>query len=476
MTKMGPFECSGIWWVPDKPSDRVAGTLRFSHEEGLVLDLLGALGDTGGFAGFGGSKAYPIVLGTAYDCPHGQSVTLTGCRQVRITAGAAGYTTEAYYVERGFFGHHLTSPNDFLFSNCYLATNGLSAWAAHLSGFHFEHGGGGDNGGWSFRITYTPPPILKADIPGGYLELYINAGAHQTLREQSINEKVRFNISTKESISEGTWNDRYVYPLQNFLTLATDTPNALTEWMLNSQRIPFKGVNVVDRRIFRGTAKEVSITARQLIPLKGYEERFAALLARWLMISEVHRDACNIYFALCYDPGAYVDVRLLSITQSLQVYQAKRLNRAPLAPVSPPLSILATLPSDVQGELRRWTDGLAVDTFRETLEQLVREHQAILSVLSPSGIGALVDQLMMFRNHVLYRTPVPETFDAYSQGLYLVTETLSCLMKVSFLAELGFSVDERLTLFQRNAMFSFIRDEWAKRWELLKKPSGDSPV
>jgi hypothetical protein len=471
---MEPFECSGVWWVADDPSARVAGVLRFAHEDGLVLNLLGTLGGGGGPVG---AKTYAVILGSAYDSPFGQPVTLTGCRQTRYTIGSSGLSTEAYRAERAFFGGHLTTPEDFRFSNCNLGISGLSEWAAHRTGFRLEYGEPGDKGAWMFRLSYTPPPVLTAEIPGGTLELYINADSSQTLREQSFKEEVRFSITAAEPLTDGDWNGRYVYPLLNFLTLATDVPNALTGWELGDLKRPFKFVRAVGQRVFKGAANERGVTPhRMLFPLEGLEERFPALVARWLAVAETYRDACNIFFGLWYAPGAYLDMRLLGITQSLELYQARRLSRPPHPPPSPPPSILAALPPAAQEELSRWVAGLTVDTFRETLEQLAGEHQAILSLLSPRGIGKLVDQLMAFRNHALYRTPFPAPLEAYSHGLFLATETLSYLMKACFLVELGFSQDERLSFFQRNAMYGFVRDEWAKRWALLETTGGPPAV
>src|SRR5262245_6860828 len=159
---MEPFECSGVWWTPDAPSSRIAGILRFSHEDGLVLSLLGTLGGVGRVVG---EKGYPIILGSAYDSPLGESVTLRECQQSGYTMRSSGFNNESYRVHLGFFGAHLVSPEDFRFSDCDLGISGLSAWAAHLTGFHFEHDNLDKTEPWTFRLTYTPPPDLRAEIP-----------------------------------------------------------------------------------------------------------------------------------------------------------------------------------------------------------------------------------------------------------------------------------------------------------------------
>src|SRR5262249_39545894 len=156
----------------------------FSQKDGLKLALLGTLGAPESPFSFS-SKGYPVILGSVYDCPFGQAVTLKDCQRVRYSTGVPGLSTEGYRADRAFFGRHLVRPEDFGCSTCRLSTSGLSGWAANISGFRGELGDPNDKSGWEFRITYTPPRPLEATIPGGSLGLYTSAGWGQEWREQS---------------------------------------------------------------------------------------------------------------------------------------------------------------------------------------------------------------------------------------------------------------------------------------------------
>lgn len=39
-----PFEVQGHWWLPEDPSSRVPGTLKFSPREGAIIQTIGGLG------------------------------------------------------------------------------------------------------------------------------------------------------------------------------------------------------------------------------------------------------------------------------------------------------------------------------------------------------------------------------------------------------------------------------------------------
>jgi hypothetical protein len=386
--------------------------------------------------------------------------------------------SEEYRTERGFFGRHLTRPEEFLFSHCRLLTNGLSSWAAHLTGFQLEFHGKDRPNGWQYRLTYTAPRSIEVTLPDGLLRISVGARSTSTLREHSFQEEVAIIIKAKEPIPEEDWNNQFVYPLLNFLTLATGIPNALTSWDLSVSEGPTMDVKVVGQRIVGGSADEPSFTPhRMLLPLETLEPRLSDVVVQWLKVSSVYRNVCNIYFGLLYAPGAYVDMRLLGISQALELYQARRANAEASGLPGLPLEVLTSLPPKAQEELRHWAEVIIIDSFESTLMRLSDEHQTTLTPLAPQGLEALVKEITRFRNYALYRREFPEPRELFAYRLYLTAETLSCLMKSCFLAELGFTPTERASLFQSTASYNFLQGGWAATaQEGTNQPTDTPPV
>jgi hypothetical protein len=468
---MESFEYSGVWWVADDPSARVAGVLRFTSDKGLILDLLGTFGKPSWR-----ERPNPIprciIVGIVFDSPLGDFVTLKGCRNVGYSTRSSGLNTESYRSALAFFGGHLSKPDDFLFSKCRLEASGLSGWADHRTGIQSEYDKLDGSGGLQFNLAFKRPPSLDAEIPGGMLHLDNGFSHSSTLREHTVKEQVAIGITSNEPLGEVEWNLRFVYPLLNFLTLATDTPNALKKWSLSKSELTSPSLNVVMQRVFNGSAKDLDVSPdRMLLPLEGYEGRFPGMISRWLVVAEEYRDTCNTFFALRYDPGAYVDVRLLAISQALELYHARRANVARSGSIVLPAEILAQLSPKAQTQLRRWAESLTVDNFSETLRKLADEHKTTLIPLSPNGeLHGLLDEVVKLRSYVLHRDSFLGAQETYSHKLYLATETLSCLMKSCFLAELGFTPKERETLFQRNAMYGFLLGSWPEVWGTVDQP------
>lgn len=64
---------AGVWWLPDKPEDRVSGTLRFTSDEGAILDLIGSFKD---IKDIDKVQRAEFILGLSSD---GKNITLYKC-------------------------------------------------------------------------------------------------------------------------------------------------------------------------------------------------------------------------------------------------------------------------------------------------------------------------------------------------------------------------------------------------------------
>lgn len=43
---MKVFQSTGLWYLPSKPDEKIAGTLRYSPDDGLHLSLTGSLAES----------------------------------------------------------------------------------------------------------------------------------------------------------------------------------------------------------------------------------------------------------------------------------------------------------------------------------------------------------------------------------------------------------------------------------------------
>ena len=86
-------EWAGVWWLPEAPSEKVPGVLRYDPEDGLSLSLIGTFEDrilttdsSGWTAVHEGTRTWEVMHGVA----ELREITLLGCvpRSTRRTMGA----------------------------------------------------------------------------------------------------------------------------------------------------------------------------------------------------------------------------------------------------------------------------------------------------------------------------------------------------------------------------------------------------
>jgi hypothetical protein len=455
--QMGPFECHGVWWLKENPSARVAGLLRASAEGELTLSLQGVLGES---AGLVGEKKHPVILGASYDAPGGHLLTLRWCLQTGLRIGIPQFETERYYAECAFLGQHLHEDPDFLFPSCAVQISGLTWWAYHLKGISLEMASKEKQFG--YQVTVKEPLPLRAVLPEGELQVSFTESCSSSVRETTVREKVSFHVNATSPLDEGVWNQRYVFPLLNFMIFATDSGNTVDRIdLLRSGRGP---VQLIRHRVNAGPVAEDSILPhRMLFTLEDVQDGFADLIARWFELHAQHQDALAIFFGSEHTPGSYLDNRFFNTMQALEVYQRRRHDGGARNPVAP-TDLLASLTAPQQEKLVRWLDSVHLDTFQYTLTGLFEEYEEVLLPLAPKGKTAFIEEAMLLRRHVVHRDADKKRLDDYTIRLHLMNQALRILMKACLLKGLGFDEKRVTSLFERNAYYGFIRGQIHKQF------------
>ena len=130
-------EWAGVWWLPDAPSEKIPGVLRYDPEDGLSLSLIGTLEDrilTTGSSGWAavheGTRTWEVIHGTA----ERREITLLGCapRSTRRTIGARVASPDKQTVTAtvAIIGEHASSDADPAFAGAEVSVEDLSLWAA----------------------------------------------------------------------------------------------------------------------------------------------------------------------------------------------------------------------------------------------------------------------------------------------------------------------------------------------------------
>src|ERR1044072_7995466 len=119
---MQSIEYSAMWCLPSNPENTVAGSISFTDDDGILLQLIGAFGD---FSFFELSRSHPILLGLS---TNGKRITLTNCVGAGVNMSSAGFVTEAYKADFCFIGGHFHEPGELRFGKITVKYSHLSDW------------------------------------------------------------------------------------------------------------------------------------------------------------------------------------------------------------------------------------------------------------------------------------------------------------------------------------------------------------
>jgi ApeA N-terminal domain 1 len=121
------FEHKGYFWLPEDPEEQLAGILKFSQAEGVVLDLFGYFDKYVNPY----SKESNIILGITSS---GKKVTLQNCFEHSRSMGMPGFASSSISSINLFIGDHFKTVEDLCFSELCISYKGINEWL-DISGF-----------------------------------------------------------------------------------------------------------------------------------------------------------------------------------------------------------------------------------------------------------------------------------------------------------------------------------------------------
>ena len=184
---MDKFEYEGIWWLPDKPEKQISGTLRFTPNEGAILELIGSFKDTKDIL------KPEIILGIS----NGKKITLHKCFETfgtKSNVSFPGLLTSSFYANEIFVGAHFQKSEDIKFRELSIRYSYLDEWV-NISGFNIQYPDEKE-----IVIKYKEPEPIQTSIGEDckiFIEIQVTRPTHSIVqKEASIKQRtyIRINI------------------------------------------------------------------------------------------------------------------------------------------------------------------------------------------------------------------------------------------------------------------------------------------
>lgn len=469
---MNAFDYVGEWWLADNQANSRVGTLSFSADKGIELELIGSFAhEPMDILTQTRPVFYPTILGLTKE---GRFVTLVDSTGMGMTISFPGIPTQKLRCKTAYIGkHHLASDDTKRkFSKATVEFTYLADWIGQ-TGFHEDHIL--ENGKLSeYHITYKHPGTIDASVSNTSITAnYFFETRLNTDNDKAYHQRVVLQLQRTEALSLEEWLNQFVTPLQNLISLATDRPNAIVALFVAdglaedvSQDSIERGVHlpleVVFHQVYQDRSEVKHIFDQDMIfSVRDLEMDFSSLLVKWLEVSSVLYTVCNLYFSTRYNPGAYIEPRFLSVVQAVELYHRVRIGSTVFSEEEfqqRKKKILDSIPE----EYRDWVrDQLAVSN-EARLSQRVTELYELTKDVTGQLYGnkeAFVKLVRDTRNYYTHYGSQLSSKAAHGVSLYWLTEALSYMLIRCFLHEMGFSSKRCVELLSRNQRFLFAKEQ-----------------
>lgn len=457
---MKDLEYSGMWWFPSSQENMIAGTLTFSNQDGIRLNLIGSFKEV---TKLNSLETYPLILGVTNE---GKLLTLCDCVESGFRMSFPGFRSQQFLATMAYIGAHFANPEEIRFHKVQVRYSHLPDWV-RLSGFHTQHTVRNQIGLDKYELTYTFPEEVKATTAKGTVSMtYAFHTGGDLLREVNLRQSVSMRIEAQEAQPFEGWLSQLIYPLQNFLSLATARPNSILDLVVYSEQKTVNGPNgnvelpieVVFRTVFHEAEPHKPLFPHDMLfILQDVRDDFSEVIGRWLEVADELDSVCNLFFSVQYKPEMYLEQRFLSMVRAAESYHRRRFSNQVLSEEEHRNRvdfILAQTPEKYRNWLAERLQYSNEPSLRRRIKELISVVDEVVSPLVPDR-RSFIQKIVDTRHFLTHYDPSLRDRAARGAELHQSTQTLSFLVQACFLRELGFSSQRCVELFRRNQRYLF---------------------
>jgi len=442
---MDKFEYEGIWWLPDKPEKQVSGTLRFTPNEGAILDLIGSFKDT---KEINKMLELEIILGIS---SNGKNITLHKCFETKSNVSVPRLLTSSFYANEVFVGAHFQKSEDIKFRELSICYSYLDEWV-NISGFNIQYPDKRE-----VVIKYKQPEPIQASI-GEDCKMFIDFQVTIVQKEASIKQRtyIRIEPSVEKSLEE-YWN--IMRDIQNFLSLGVTEP----VYPLTITGITEANNSPVEIYYHSPEISKVPKTLCMLFTFKDISDRFEILLKNWFEKADTLGPVYDLYFGTLYNPRMYLQHQFLSLIQAIEAYhrrkfEGKYLSNDDYEPIYEKfkkfINELAIEPSFKEALKSKLKYGNE-HSLRKRLKDLFEKYKEVVDDFIEDK-DIFVNRVVDTRNYLTHydKNLMEKAVDG--EQLYYVTQQLKIVIVICLLSELGFNFKEIKNLLARNRRYKYV--------------------
>lgn len=312
------FEMKGVWWLPNAEDKKLPGTLSFSQEDGIYLEIVGVFGsefiDT-----FDKPK---IILGESVQS---RPITLTQCFKVGGTLPFMKKGDAKYRVQFVFDGIHFSTQSDIKLHRLFGSYTDLDAWV-YIYGFTIDKELVAEE--IIYKIGYQKPSSQSFDVDDDFKVgiSFASFGPKTSIVQNDVQITQRsylFVESKKDDISFDklfTKLNTFLYFVQLALQrvpypLSIVAHSSINRKTLNNGKEYYPEINIYYTPIEAIRSQKLRIPHEMLFTFHDLE---AVQIKKWFGSFDKYQTVIHLYRGLFYSDRLFIQTKFLNIAQALE--------------------------------------------------------------------------------------------------------------------------------------------------------------
>ncbi|TBR12259.1 MAG: hypothetical protein EPO62_00400 [Candidatus Nitrosotenuis sp.] len=434
------FEIDGYWWFPEKPDNKVAGTLYYSSDA-MRLELMGTLTDVKQHLK---QFEYPIIHGIS---TKGQQITLHKCYASSFSMGYPSFATSKYAILQLFIGLHFQKEDNIKFNKVYAYLTHFDEWMG-VSGFFTEPNSIKEN---DFHISYSPPKEIKFEIDTKFaISIWFGFNMHTEnmgVKEQSIKQNISISIDAKEELQFAQFMN-ILADIRNFLGLACLNPiyplevKGLTK--SNEQKFDTYTVQSPISIYFQQYKMPKQIkelpSMHMLFTYRDISDDIGHYFRRWFENKSILEPIYNLYSEILHSHGMMLDQQFLLLMHAVEAYHRRTSNETEVDTESHEQRISAII-SDVPDKYKEW---LKIKlqfsnelSLRKRLDSLLNQFPFVLEDFDKES-KPFTSKIVDIRNYLAHYSNNARPILEDGHKIFEICQRLKLLLESALLFQLGF--------------------------------------
>ena len=404
----------GRWFLPENTENKVLGTLTFSNENGIDLELDGSFTED-----HRGEFLRPdIILGDTYS---GKRVTLYLCNQHKHQNTNSGDVISTFSAIYLLEGDHFLTEDQLLFHRSISGYFNLGLWL-RSQGFSYELA---EN---TRSIQYKKPPSIPFTLDGveGTFDFDIGGSSpsDSVFEIEEIKQRtvVCLEYETAQSFSKILKDVRH---FQNFLTLAIYEPTYPNHIRLQhnerTQQVGSKEFPLTINLYFSPPYfKPVKDKHQYIFRYRDIQDDFPAIIRKWYALNEIIDYPLYLLFGSFYNATNPIENQFLDIARAVEILHRRLKSTGRNEPT------LHQRLNSILGEVQNpFLDKVVYENFAEDVKNTRNYHTHLNPRLEEKAIK-----------------------DA--EELFMLTKRLKLVLVAVILQEMGLSQDQVSQLLEQN--------------------------